>query len=42
MKLEDFDAVEIVPRDSKALGRKVFTAYFQKREKISLERFLPL
>jgi flagella basal body P-ring formation protein FlgA len=33
MKLEDFDAVEIVPRDSKALGRKVFTAYFQKEGK---------
>ncbi len=33
MKLEDFDSVEIVPRDSKALGRKVFTAYFQKEGK---------
>mgnify|MGYP000201927981 FL=1 len=33
MKLEDFDSVQIVPRDSKALGRKVFTAYFQKEGK---------
>lgn len=32
-KLDDFDSVEIVPKDSKVYGRRIFTAYFSKEGK---------
>jgi flagella basal body P-ring formation protein FlgA len=33
MRLDSFDSVEIVPKDSKVFGRRVFTAYFKKEGK---------
>lgn len=33
MKLDSFEYVEIVPKDSKVFGRRVFTAYFKKEGK---------
>ncbi|MCS7213171.1 MAG: flagellar basal body P-ring formation chaperone FlgA [Candidatus Calescibacterium sp.] len=32
-KIEEFDSVEIISKDTKAYGRKIFTAYFAKEGK---------